>query len=205
MVLRGKQNLLRQLVTNREGVAAIEFSLIVPLLFAMYFLTLEVALAIDTSKKVSRAGSMIADLVAQQGKMSKSELLAILDIGGSLIQPYNRSEPTITVTAVEIITEATEAQPSKVRVVWSRELKGETCKAGASAGSATTVPEKLNTPGSFFIRVESELVYRPIIAWTADQKATLGIAVAFDKLDMKDTYHLRPRQSQTIPCSDCYK
>ena len=51
---------------DRRGVAAIEFALVVPLLLCMYFVTMEVSQAIETNKKVSRVGSMVADLVTQQ-------------------------------------------------------------------------------------------------------------------------------------------
>ncbi|MEQ9246158.1 MAG: pilus assembly protein, partial [Nitratireductor sp.] len=49
---------------NRRGVAAIEFAIIAPILFAMYFLTLEFGQAIDVNKKVSRAANMAGDLIA---------------------------------------------------------------------------------------------------------------------------------------------
>src|SRR5262245_32494795 len=90
-------NRLLGLIRDRRGVAAIEFAFIAPLLFVMYFSTLELSLGIETSKKVSRVGSTVADLVAQQPSMSKAELDAIMVIGRSILQPYNRSVPTTTV------------------------------------------------------------------------------------------------------------
>ena len=55
--------LARTFAGNRRGVAAIEFALIAPLLLVMYFVTMEIAPAIDSNKKVGRAASMIADVV----------------------------------------------------------------------------------------------------------------------------------------------
>ena len=52
--------------SDRRGVAAIEFAFIVPVLLIMYFVTMEASQAIETSKKVSRIGSMVADLITQQ-------------------------------------------------------------------------------------------------------------------------------------------
>ena len=66
------------------------------------------------------------------------------------------------------------------------------------------MPEKLKIAGSFLIRVESTLKYKPVIAWSDNQKAALGLVAAIGEMTMKDIYHLRPRMSQTIPCSDCY-
>ena len=56
---------------DRRGVAAIEFALVAPLLLCMYFVTMEVSQAIETNKKVSRIGSMVADLVTQQQQTTR--------------------------------------------------------------------------------------------------------------------------------------
>ncbi|MBE7202241.1 MAG: pilus assembly protein, partial [Parafilimonas terrae] len=114
--------------------------------------------------------------------------------------PYNRSYPAITITAIQVTTDSTP----KVLVAWSRKLSGgSTYSAGYTKGSTTTVPASLKVAGSYLIRVESQLSYTPVVAWSTSQKQTLGLMAAFDSLPMGDTYYLRPRMSDTIPCSDC--
>lgn len=194
------RNRVVQLLSDRRGVAAIEFAFVAPLLLMTYLASMEISLAIEASKKVSRAASMVADLIAQQPTMSKAEIEAIMAIGGSLLQPYNRSGLTITVTAIAIGNKSTP----QVKVAWSRMLEKGEPKAGVAAGTATTVPEKLKIAGSFLVKVESVLEYKPVIAWSDSQKASLGLVAAIGEMTMKDTYHLRPRMSQTIPCGDCY-
>jgi Flp pilus assembly protein TadG len=185
---------------DRRGVAAVEFALVAPLLLCMYFVTMEVSQAIETSKKVSRIGSMVADLVTQQSATTRSELNAILAIGQSLLTPYYRSKPTITITAIEITNEATP----KVEVFWSRMLKEDgTTDVGLTKGTITTIPVALNVPGSFLVRVDSELKYLPVIAWAASGKPMSGLTATFDKISMKETYYLRPRMSPQIDCPDC--
>jgi Flp pilus assembly protein TadG len=186
-------------VADRRGVAAVEFAFVVPLLMSMYFVTMEVSQAIETNKKVSRIGSMVADLITQQQATSKSEVDAIMAIGGSLLQPYNRSLPKIVVTAIQITTDATP----KVQVFWSRKLENGVTSADAAPGTITTVPASLNTPGSFLVRVDSYLAYKPVITWAAEDKPTLGLTAAFDNISMKETYYLRPRMSSQVTCSDC--
>ena len=61
----------------------------------------------------------------------------------------------------------------------------------------------MNTPGSFLVRVESFLDYRPVITWAAADKKPLGLTAAFDNISMKQTYYLRPRMSSQVTCSDC--
>ncbi|QKC85883.1 TadE/TadG family type IV pilus assembly protein [Mesorhizobium sp. NZP2077] len=186
--------------SNRRGVAAVEFALIVPILLVMYFMTMEASQAIETSKKVSRIGSMVADLVTQQPTIVKADLDAIMKIGTSTIQPYNRSTPNITITAIQVTTDT----PPKVLVAWSRKVASGVYSADATAGTATTVPTTLKVAGTFLIRVDSNLSYTPIIGWTTDTQTKLGLTQSLTTtIPMGETYYLRPRRSLTIPCSDC--
>lgn len=57
---------LKQLVRDRRGIAAVEFAIIVPLLLAMYFVTLEAGQGLETNKKLGRVASIVADLVTQE-------------------------------------------------------------------------------------------------------------------------------------------
>ncbi|WP_246591708.1 TadE/TadG family type IV pilus assembly protein [Aminobacter anthyllidis] len=193
------QSCTRALVGDKRGVAAIEFAIIAPLLLSLYFVTMEVSQGIETNKKVSRVGSMVADLVTQQQTIKKSEIDAIMKIGESILQPYNRSVGKIVITAIEITDEATP----KVKVVWSRKLVNGVASVDAPKEAPTTVPAALKIKGTFLIRVKSDLEYKPVITWAAESKPALGLAAAFDGISMSETYYLRPRMSQSIPCSDC--
>lgn len=191
----------KRLMRDRRGVAAIEFAFIAPLLLTMYFVTMEIAPAIDSNKKVGRAASMIADLVTQQQQITESEIEAIMRIGQSTLNPYHRSPLNITVTAIEVGEDEDEAATTEV--MWSRKLVNTTFSEGLAEGGPANVPAKLKVPGTFLIRVDAELDYRPMITWTASQKETTGLLAAFDNISMKETYYLRPRMSNTVPCTDC--
>jgi Flp pilus assembly protein TadG len=184
---------------DRRGVAAIEFAFIVPVLLIMYFITMEASQAIETSKKVSRIGSMVADLVTQQQAVVKADLDAMMQIGTSTLQPYNRSLPTIIITGIQITDEASP----RVQVAWSRKLVGTTYTVDAAKNTITTVPSTLTIRNTFLVRVESDLGYKPIITWSASNSQTLGLTSVFNNISMSETYYLRPRRSPTIPCSDC--
>lgn len=187
------------ILRDRSGVAAVEFAFIAPVLLALYFVTMEVSQGIEANKKVSRVASMVADLITQQQTMSRTEIEGIMKVGESVLQPYNRSKPTIVATAIEVTDEPTP----KVRVVWSRKLQGDSFSVDQSPGTTTTVPEQLKIRGSFLIRVQTRLEYKPVITWTAEQKTSLGLAAAFDKINMRETYFLRPRMTNRIECPTC--
>lgn len=198
MIERARQSLHR-ILRDRRGVAAIEFAIIAPILLSLYFVTMEVSQGIEVNKKVGRAGSMIADLVTQQQKVTQSEVNAILRIGEAILQPYNRTRPTIIVTGVQMSDTATP----EARVVWSRKIEDGSFAAGTAAGQPADVPTQLKIRNTFLIKVESRLGYAPVITWTAGQKQALGLLAAFDGIPMNEVYYLRPRMSQTITCSDC--
>ncbi len=187
---------------DRSGVAAVEFAFIAPILFMLYFLTMETSQAIDVNKRVGRVASMVADLVTQQQSLTKTETDAILDIGSSILYPYGRSTPTITITGIEITDEATP----KVQVAWSRKSVAGTKSAGEAVGTTTTVPTKLEIKGTFLVRVTTSLGYKPVLTWSSSQKAALeqnNVRVWLNDISMGETYYLRPRMSATVTCSDC--
>jgi Flp pilus assembly protein TadG len=188
-----------QLFVDRRGIAAVEFALIAPLLLALYFVTMEVSLAIEASKKVDRIGSMVADLVTQQSSVPRAELENMMQLGQATLQPYNRSMPKIVVTEIWITDDPTP----KVQVVWSRQMINGAFSAPYAKNSATTVPEQLKVKNSYLIRVESHLDYKPLITWSGEKKPALGLTAAFDNISMGQTYYLRPRLSASVGCDDC--
>ncbi|MER9298334.1 pilus assembly protein [Mesorhizobium sp. M0621] len=184
--------------SDRRGIAAVEFALIMPILLIMYFLTMEASQAIETSKKVSRIGSMVADLVTQQTSVVKADIDGIMKIGSVTLQPYNRSSPSITITAIQVSADGTKAL-----VVWSRKLVAGVASPGAAATTETTVPASLKVANTFLVRAESNLGYIPVIAWTASDQQKLGLTSAFSNITMSETYYLRPRRSVAVTCGDC--
>lgn len=199
---RSRNRSIWRLASDKKGVAAIEFAIIAPILFILYFLTMETSQAIDVNKRVSRMASEAADLATQQQTLTKSQVDAILEIGESVIQPYNRSLPTIKMTGIEITDDATP----QVLVAWSRKLVNGTATVGDAVGTTTTVPDKLKIAGTFLVRVDANLAYKPVLTWTANQKTSLSehnIRVWLNDIHMGETYYLRPRLSSSIDCADC--
>jgi Flp pilus assembly protein TadG len=169
-------------------------------LLVTYFMTMEVSQGLEVSKKTGRIAIIVGDLVTQQQSLNKVDLDAIMRIGEAVIQPYNRSKPSVYVTAIEITNE----NVPKAKVAWSRKLVGGAASSYLSVGSlVTSVPDALMIKGSFLIRSEATLEYTPVVVWTAGEGASFGMSSAFDKLDMGDKYYLRPRMSQKVTCNDC--
>ncbi|MFU0506844.1 TadE/TadG family type IV pilus assembly protein [Pseudaminobacter sp. NGMCC 1.201702] len=182
---------------DRRGTAAVEFALVAPLLLAMYFVTMELSQGIEANKKVARVGSMVADLVTQNPTTNTTELQAVMKVSESILQPYQRSKPEIIVTGIEVTPEP----DSEVLIRWSRKMDAVT--RPYVKDTVATIPDALMIPGTFLVRVESKLNYKPVITWSAEAKPALGLAAAFDGLDMSETYYLRPRMSPQVTCDNC--
>ncbi len=193
------RHLVERLAGDRRGVAAIEFAIIAPLMLTMYFVTMEIAPAIDASKKVGRGASMIADLVTQQQTVATVDLDAMMRLGEATILPYNRSNLKVVITALEV----TNDPSPQVKVVWSRKMVEGAFSADQAAGTIETLPNDLKVKNSFYIKVETQLAYTPMIVWTADAKKSTGLLSAFDNIGMKEVYYLRPRTTARVSCSNC--
>lgn len=162
----------------------------------MYLGTMELGQGIETNKKVARSASMIADLVTQEQTLTKTELDGILVVGKSILQPYYRSRPKITITAIRL----DNASPPVARVVWRRKIENGVTSGDKPTSETIVVPAQLRSPSSFLIKVETELRYLPVVTWSS---GTNNWGQVFTQINMREGYHLRPRQSAEVTCSDC--
>lgn len=189
---------LRLLVRDRRGIAAVEFAIIVPLLLAMYFVTLEAGQGLETNKKLGRVASIVADLVTQESAVVKDDLDAILQIGSAILQPYGRSKPSIYIAGIQL----DGSTPPKSTVKWYRSLiNGAAGKVEPSP--QPIIPTSLKIANSFLVRVYVTLDYQPVIAWSTADKSTLGFTSPFTGIKMDETYYLRARNGPTVECSNC--
>ncbi|WP_235911934.1 TadE/TadG family type IV pilus assembly protein [Mesorhizobium xinjiangense] len=187
-------------INDRRGVAAVEFALLLPVMLVLYFGTMEFSQAIETHKKASRVGAMVSDLVGQLNKATRGELDAIMEIGEVTLLPYNRSRPSIYITAIDI----SDDDMPKATVAWSRKMEdGATSRYLPEDQEITDVPAALNVRNSFLIRVESDLTYQPILTWNEGSPESIGLTSLFDSIEMHEDYHVRPRMTQRIMCEDC--
>jgi Flp pilus assembly protein TadG len=194
---------LRAMLSDRRGVAAVEFAFIMPVLLCMYFITMEASQGIEVNKKISRSGSMAADLITQQPSIQKAEVVAIMKIAEAIIMPYNRSDPTLEVTAIQFSNDTTPVPT----VAWSVKLDKDgkavqVAKKGDPVPSSDPVPTKIRVANAFYIHVKSRLAYKPVIMWSPGQES-MGLLSAFSNIEMGENFYLRPRISTTIPCADC--
>lgn len=194
----------REFARDRSGVSAIEFAFIVPLLLVMYLGTLELSQGIEANKKVSRSASIIGDLVAQGEAYTKADLNDILLIGQSVLQPYYRTKPTITITGIAI------DKNGAATIAWRRAItNGVTSGQGATPATTMNVPAQMKTANtaSFLVKVETVLSYKPVLTWNNNTKSLgsggTSYTAGFTAIPMAEAYYFNPRMASKITCTDC--
>lgn len=179
---------LRAFKNDAEGVAAIEFAFIAPLMVATYFGTLEVSRLYIAKNKVETVSETIADLVAQGKTTTKSELADIFAIGGKALTLQENLEYNIVVTAVETLPNNSGDPVS--RVLWSESKKG-TNELTKNA-IVNDLPDGLAR--NYETIIMTELYYDH----TAIFEYFIKGPKSFDR-----RFYSKPRYTTSIPCTDC--
>ncbi|WP_052951860.1 TadE/TadG family type IV pilus assembly protein [Devosia soli] len=160
------QNLLksmRRLGRAENGVAIVEFALIVPIMLATYIGCTEAATLLTIDRKVQSVAGAIGDLVARTNKsMTKTQMEDYFRAATSIMTPYQSTGLVQTVTAVNV------GKDGKAVIAWSVRYSGGTYSA--------TVPEykvgqKFDLPaemiaiasGQTVIAAEADFSYQPAI------------------------------------------
>ena len=170
-------NRLRRLVGDRSGVSAVEFALLLPLMLALYFGTVEIGDALTIDRKVTHVTSSLADLVTQSRTISDADMGNILDATASIMTPYDDNLLRIKVSGVSIDADGVAT------VQWS-DARNDTAYA---VNTVITLPQQVNQPNTFIVTAEVHYTYTPTIGYL--------ITGAFD---MEDHFFLRPRLAETI-------
>ncbi len=181
---------------DNRGVAAIEFAMIAPLLITLYLGTLEISGALQMNKKVGRAASSTGDLIAQldNSAVNTGNIDPILRIGKTITQPYSLTQPKVILTGIKI------DGAGNPTISWSRQIDNNTISKPYVAGTAVVVPPKLKIANTFLVKSEAQLEYRTLTSWSI-KKAS---GQSFGKIDMAETYYLRPRVATgNLDCSNC--
>lgn len=179
------QSAAAMLARDKRGNAAIEFAVIVPLMLAMFFGTVEFSSAVAVNRKISLVSQELADLVSRYANVSDTDITNFNMIAKAMMTPYSAT-PLIATMSELYIDPATGA----ARVQWS---KGD---APRGIGSSVTVPADLIAkdasnkifPGQYLIFTEAHYLYVPAV----------GQVMGKAGVTLSDKIYMRPRQSTCV-------
>lgn len=91
---------IRHFLKARDGLAAIEFAFIAPVLGTMLLGTIELCDALQCHQKVTMVASSAADLVAQATNVSDTDMTDIFAAATAILYPFNQNNVSIVVSSV---------------------------------------------------------------------------------------------------------
>jgi Flp pilus assembly protein TadG len=139
---------LTRALRDRNGLAATEFALFLPILLMLFFGMLEGADLLTVNRRLAHTANTIADLTARERTINHAQFNDMLTGARRLLEPTDTS--TLSIRVVSVISSGTPARPT---VHWSRDQNGATPYAAGAPYTGLTNAASLNN-GSSLIVVE---------------------------------------------------
>ena len=177
---------------DSSGVAATEFAVIVPLMLAMFFGTVEFSSGVAVDRKITLVARALSDLTSQSlSTTSDTELQNIFAASSAILTPYSVTpiQPTIS----EIYVDASKI----AKIQWSKSATLSLVSGAPTAvlknsshskGDVVTIPAGLQVPGTWLIFSEIDYKYVPAVGYMMNK---LGVT-------LHDVTYTRPRQSTCV-------
>ena len=190
------KGLLRRLVSDRRGVGAIEFAIVVPVLVMTYIGAFEITMGVTASRKISRASANVSDLLTRNDTTNKATLDAMKEVTKSVVAPFSQGRYSLKITGIAV------NDAGKATVAWSRGWARDTA-AGAEVvstpykkGDSITLPQENAAKGSFLVRTEFSMAH-PILLMAP------SLSPDYREITLGKTSYFRQRKGNEITCSDC--
>lgn len=178
---------------HAEGLAAVEFAMILPVMLVTFFGTIGVTSAISIDRKVTLIARTLSDLTSQGDSVSDTQIQNFFAIGNAMLMPYSAAQNPasggpLKATITEVYINPTTGA---ARVQWS---KGDSPRSVGDV--VTTMPADLIgkdatnkiLPNQYFILSEVSYLYAPSIL--------PGIA----SVPLGESTYTRPRVTTSYAC-----
>lgn len=145
------------------GMAAVEFAMIVPIMFFLFVGTIEFSQALTVDRRLTQAASSTADLIARapNSGLTAAQVDRDLKIVEQLIAPYELER--LYVKVISVIAQGTPGNPSALSytVDWSRDNQAGT--PHNRGDTYNNIPQGLLVAGESVIVSEATYNYTPLI------------------------------------------
>ncbi|MEP3279488.1 MAG: TadE/TadG family type IV pilus assembly protein [Stappiaceae bacterium] len=181
----------RSFTEDQNGVAAVEFALVVPILIVLFFGSVELSNAVTVDRKVSQVALTMADLVAQsKDRVTPNEMNEYFDLSDTMVAPFSAADMEIVVSSVSA------DEDGNLEVDWSH-ANSNGSKWSKGAVPPITIPDEVATPNSSIVVTEVKFEFKPLFG------AIFNDITGSSAINLESTYFLQPRQLDTVPCNGC--
>jgi Flp pilus assembly protein TadG len=168
---------LRSFLHARDGLAAIEFALIAPVMATFFLGAIEITDAMACNTRIVGLAATASDLVSQETQISNNDIANVYSALNSIVYPY----PTTGIKIV--ITSLVDDGTGNGRVVWSDAQN----TAPRAVNTIVVVPTGVIPTGGSTILAEVSYPYSSPVS-----------DFIVGTLDMNSTFYERPRRSATV-------
>jgi Flp pilus assembly protein TadG len=185
-----KYRALRAKFADDRGVAAIEFALLAPFLFIMFFGLVDLTSYISLSRKATSSSAVLGDLVAQNSAAFTKA--SINDYFGAVNMIHSDLETSKIRAEVQIY----RMSPTNVVTLMST----------VSNGSGSSCTRTVNTaPFSQLMSSGNDLIVaRVCITYAPKFLDYSGVSyIGGGNFKIEETTITRPRAKDRVPCTDC--
>ena len=187
---------LRSFSKNVEGLAAVEFAYVLPLMLLMFLGSFEISRAISMDRKVNAVAAITGDLVARERAVDPGVLASIMNIVNEVLAPYDPADLRVAVVPIQ----ASNNNPPTAFVYANPFQHGGSISVpGRCSTYNLQNVEDILAPGATAIVVEVEYDYRPVFA---EIFAGLQSILYNTNLGNSDTYTARSIHSPREGCVD---
>ncbi len=175
------RSLLRRFARDHEGVSAVEFAIVLPLMLSLYLGGVELGQGLEIKFKVTETARTVTDLTSQYVSIDAPTMSSILSASSIVVSPYSASNMIVTVSQVQVAANA-----STGIINWSCSLNG----TARTLNSPITLPNNLQGPPSTIYLIYGEVTY--------PYTPSIGYAIT-GTITMYQTFWFYPRQLPSIP------
>lgn len=179
----------RRVKAENEGISAVEFALIAPLMALIYFGCIELSFMMTLDRKVTGAAATLGDLTARAAAVTDDDLSDIFEATRMIMQPNDMTKAHMRITSLKNDGTATDdgddTNGVEVAVAWS-----DVCGTEFSTldeDTEVSIPDNLVPAGGTIIMAEIKYPY----------SSPIGFFFKEDKM-LSDTFYLRPRRVDSI-------
>ena len=168
---------LKSLLRNEDGVSAVEFAFIAPLMVLIFFGCIELSFLMRADRRVTATAASLGDLTSRLSSVTDDDMRELYNAATVMMQPYPAADTRMRITSI------VDNGDGQKRVAWSDGHKMEP----RVVNSVVAVPEGIVPQPGSVILTEIEYDYRNGVSLVIDTSIT-----------MTDTFYLRPRRVSNI-------
>jgi Flp pilus assembly protein TadG len=155
--MRRLNDTCRRFTAATQGVAAIEFAMILPLLALIFLATFDGGRAIAAYMKMRAATYALASITNQYATIQATDMTSILGATSVVMAPYTSGTPAVKVSQIQI------SNKGVVSFEWSA-AQGTTAHTVPSTPSPSP-PSAMIVNGSYLILAEVSYTFSPLFGY----------------------------------------